>query len=323
MAKLKAQIVTDINNLFVTNGNITAVETSTTLKDILDCTELNDKGDLVGIENRLTTVENTNVTQNLRLDFLEQNNGNNQNLFSTEITYQDSLVDTFFSFRGIQNHFVNITFRIRVIENFQGGSILFSNGQLPQLKSMLEGIIDYQTNQMLNFTVTITNAQGGTDYFRIGNVRFYFIDDSMLGVRILNYQGEPSGMQNGDEIYTSIALHSSYNDITGKISKNLKNGAKGFEDLIPPTQDPKNNLKDTVALPLKDKLVVTKLAENAKPTSTTTKAIEVKKAVTASSTKSTPKKAASTTKTPVKKQIKTVTKPKVENQKPTKPIRKK
>ena len=318
MAKTKTQIKGEINNRFVTNGNIRAVDTSATLKDILDCTELNDKGDLVGIENRLNSVESVNLTQNSRLTFLEQNNRNSQDLFSIEITHQDSNVDAFFSFRGIYKHFVNITFRIRVTESFQDGKIIFSNNQLPELKSLLEGIIDQKTNQMLNFLVTITNIEMGNTIFRIGNLNLHFIDDQTLGVRILNYQNEPSGMKNGDEIYTSIALHSHYNDKAGRIANNLKNRKKDFEDLFTPT----NNPKGTVVLPPSDKVTVTRPVKDVKTNSVITKTKEVNKPV--SSIKVPVKKTTtSRVKIPINKQTITATKPKEVTQNPTKPTRKK
>jgi hypothetical protein len=340
MAKLKSQIVTEINNLFVTQGNITAVETSTTLKDILDCVELNDKGDLTGIESRLTSVESVNGTQNSRLTVLELNS-NNQGRFSFEATFQNPTVNGFFSFRGLTNHFVNVTLRIRIMESFSG-TITFSSGQLAELKSMIDGTIDYASNYLLNFLVTITNEQVATqvdNYFRIANLNLHFLDDNTLIIRVQNYQNEPVGLNSGDEIYTSIALHSKYMDVTGKIMEDINKDLKDPLDVfVANPKDPKTGLKGTVVTGSKDAGNAINPPKKTDPILTLIKAKATPKTTpkgknpprkTNTSTVSGDKKSASptkttaTAKTPTKKTTKAAPKPKVITKKPTKPIRKK
>ncbi len=252
MAKSRAQIITDINNKFVTNGNIRAVDTNTTLKDILDCIELNDKGDLTGIGNRLTNVEQENLIQNNRLNVLEANmNTNDLSLFSKAFTAQGGSANGMFSFRGIQNHFVNITLRLRFLSGAED-VITFVDNNLIEVKSMLQGIIDFEANYMLNFLVTIVNNQGGTQIlgdFRIANMNLHFQDEQTLVIRLQNYQNIPSTLQLGDEIYTSIAIHSVYSDPTGKITegihKELKNPAEVFVNDPKKTINPKDKLTNS------------------------------------------------------------------------------
>lgn len=179
-AKTKAQIILDINNKIVSNGNIKAVDTNAILKDILDCTELNQSGPATGIP-------------------------------TFSFASKAPLIDTRgaelnYSIRGIAESFANITFKI-LIKETNVNDLKFTNNNI-QIAKALNTIIDLGQSNQMDFLVKIKRVQSAPTNgrrFVVANMSFA-ITDKNFSIKI-DSQEANDNLFVGDQIFTSIAVH--------------------------------------------------------------------------------------------------------------------
>lgn len=178
-AKNKTVIIQEIDTIIKTGGDIKATDTNTILKDILDCVELNEQGAA----------------------------GSSTFAFESKTTLKDphgALLD--YSIRGIEKSFANITFKIQIKEN-NVNDLKFPNDN-PQIMKALDSIIDSGQSNQMDFLVKIKKTQtGSTDgkKFRVGSLNF-FITKDLFSIKIES-QEINDNLFNGDQIFTSIAIH--------------------------------------------------------------------------------------------------------------------
>ncbi len=258
MAKTKNQIVSDINSIFVTNGDITAIETNGILKDILDCEELNAQGDFTTILNRLTTIEGVDTIQNIRLNNLEAAPSGLRSfayLFRKQST--NGVAELVISVRGIRGLFANIMLHIRFLPDAQGTELVQSLNYVfeypnDELFIFFNEIINPNINGELDFLVKIKSAQQPTPTgkrFKMANMNFN-VNNTFIAIGIEPHEYEDFIIAN-DVIYTTITLHTPLEipdiffptfNATGKLNSDgtitpPKGGVKTVTDPIPPPKD--------------------------------------------------------------------------------------
>jgi len=178
-AKNKVDIIQEIDTIIKTGGDIKATDTNTILKDILDCVELNDQG---------TTGASTFAFES-----------------KTTLTDPHGAVLNY-SIRGIEKSFANITFKILIKEN-NVNDLKFPNDN-PEIIKRLEPIINPELSNQLDFLVKIKREKpASTDgkKFRVGSLSFV-ISKELISIKIESQ--EPNDfLLNGDQVFTSIAIH--------------------------------------------------------------------------------------------------------------------
>lgn len=178
-AKNKVVIIKEIDNIIKPAGDIKAVDTNTILKDILDCVELN---------NPSTTGISTFA-------------------FESKTTLIDSRgAQLDYSIRGIEKSFANITFKIQIKET-NVNDLKFPNDN-PEILKALDSIIDPAQTSQMDFLVKIKRTQTApTDgkKFRVGSLSFV-ITKELFSIKIES-QEVNDNLFNGDQIFTSIAIH--------------------------------------------------------------------------------------------------------------------
>lgn len=178
--KPKAAIKTDIDNKIITNGDIKAIDTNAILKDILDCQELN---------NPVTT-----------FSFKGKDVKSNPSDFG-QLNY---------SVRGVVGSFANFTFKITVGRGFEFFDFPNDNKELVKI---LKNIIDPAQSNQLNFLVKAGPPQSdstSTGNFKVANLNLLVTDDKFsFRIKCLNLGaiGANSALNEGDVIFTSIAIH--------------------------------------------------------------------------------------------------------------------
>ncbi len=190
--KSKQEILNTIDTRIISNGNILATETNAILHDMMDFSDSGMKElntNITNIDRRVTILEGE--TSGSGLDgftvfddkpLLDKN----QNLF-------------WYSFRGIEKHFVNFTFRLLIQK---GDNQILEFDAPSRIFEKLQGIIVHQEESQ-QFVVAVRNKERGKNF--PVSISFFF---SEKGVRIhLISLGNDNGIGPGDSIYTSIALH--------------------------------------------------------------------------------------------------------------------
>ena len=178
-AKNKGDIILEIDQIIKTGGDIKAVDTNTILKDILDCVELNEQS---------TTGVSTFAFAS-KMALIDRR--------GAELNY---------SIRGIEGSFANITFKILIKES-NVNDLKFPNDNSRILKA-LDPIIDSTQNNQLDFLVKIANEQTASTTrkkFRVGSLSFAITKD-LFSIKI-DSQEIQDNLLNGDQIFTSIAIH--------------------------------------------------------------------------------------------------------------------
>ncbi len=174
-AKTKTQIITEINKKIITNGDIKAVDTNAILKDILDCTELNSQG------GNLSTFSFQSTAP------LLDNRGGSLS----------------YSLRGIIDSFVNITFRIAILEtNVNNLTFLHDN---IAMANVLKSILEPKLANQIDFLVKIENRAQTGKPFRVGSLNFSYTDKEFF-IKI-DSQEANDNLLNGDQIFASFAVH--------------------------------------------------------------------------------------------------------------------
>jgi hypothetical protein len=177
VAKSKTQIITDINNKIIANGNIKALDTNVILKDILDCTELNSSATISTFSYKSATPLNDKKGGRLS-----------------------------YSLRGVVDSFVNITFKIEILESGVN-NLTFTHNNVKifdSLKSIIENP-DIATN--IDFLVKIENVSNPSTNrrFRVGSLNFNY-NQTSFNIKI-DSQEINDNLLNGDQIFTSFAVH--------------------------------------------------------------------------------------------------------------------
>ncbi len=184
--KSKVQIKTAIDSKIIANGNITAVDTNSILKDILDCAELN-------------SLPNESNIKSFSFQ------GKSTDRRGAELDY---------SFRGISELFVNVTLNITIKENNVNNLIFKFEDQ--DIFSELSAIIKNNNKENpLDFIVKIRNKNTEGIYktikqipktFRIGNLNFLL---SSTAFNIIVESQEPNDKLFAEDIIsTSFIIHS-------------------------------------------------------------------------------------------------------------------
>ncbi|AUP79063.1 hypothetical protein [Flavivirga eckloniae] len=174
-AKTKAQIVTNIDKKIITNGNIKAVDTNTILKDILDCKELNGQSSSVSTFSFASTAA------------IRDNRGGTLN----------------YSLRGVKDSFVNVTFKIAVLET-NVNSWAFAHNT-PAIANALKSIMAPKLGFQIDFLVKIENQQlAANKPFRVGSLNFTY-NTNNFNIKIDSQDGDK--LFNGDQIFASFTLH--------------------------------------------------------------------------------------------------------------------
>lgn len=177
--KTKTQIIADINRKIITNGDIKAVDTNAILKDILDCKELNEQS-----TTNLSTFSFQSTTP------LIDNKGG-------RLSY---------SLRGIVDSFVNITFRIAILEN-NVNNLTFLHNDVKILEALKTIIEDSNIGSDIDFLVKIKRKQSTStsNKFRIGSLNFNCTEKEFL-IKIES-QELNDNLFNGDQIFASFSIH--------------------------------------------------------------------------------------------------------------------
>jgi hypothetical protein len=177
--KNKVDIILEIDQIIKTGGDIKAVDTNTILKDILDCVELNEHG----------------------------RSGASTFAFASKTALIDRRgAQLDYSIRGIVGSFANITFKI-LIKETNVNELNFPNDNSQILKA-LEPIIDSEQSNQIDFLVKIKNEQIASTTgkkFRVGSLNFVITKD-LISI-IIDSQELKDNLFNGDQIFTSFAIH--------------------------------------------------------------------------------------------------------------------
>jgi hypothetical protein len=175
--KSKSQIITDINAKIITNGDIKATDTNAILKDILDCTELNGQ-----------TTTNLSTFSFKSKTALKDNRG-------ATLSY---------SLKGIKDLFVNITFKIAILET-NVNNLTFVHNDAAIAKA-LKSIISQKLGSQIDFLVKIESKQAASDIlFRVGSLNFV-CDNKAFKMKI-DSQLPNDNLRKGDEVFASFAVH--------------------------------------------------------------------------------------------------------------------
>jgi len=208
-AKQKIEVVSDIIKIFVTNGNVNAVQTKSVLLDILDCAELNAQPDLTQINAKITSIETVNTAQNVRLTDIE-----NKALTGFSIKNSVILKDTVngaelkFSIRGIKKLFANINLSIKITKPLPVGTI--GSYKFVHNDTALTDILKeiFNVTGGLDSLIKVKSSQAATDSrkFKIANLNFNvdLINNSFL-INIECYEKNETLLKD-DAILTSLAL---------------------------------------------------------------------------------------------------------------------
>ncbi|MFT3794685.1 hypothetical protein [Flavobacterium sp.] len=175
-AKTKGAIAQIIDQVIVTNGNIRAKETNMILKEILDCIELNDKGQS---NVALFDIKGANLTDN-----------------------RGGILN--YSIKGIVSSFANVTLHLGIKES-NAGNFAFKH-EKPELFEVFKAILQQNPKDQLNFLVKLTRkpVRGQVLGFGIANLNLNITKEE-IQIMIEPHQGDK--IISGDTILTSIALH--------------------------------------------------------------------------------------------------------------------
>lgn len=173
--KSKTQIITNIDKKIIKNGDIKAADTNTILKDILDCKELNGQSNVSTFSFKSTTA-------------LKDNRGGSLN----------------YSLRGVNNSFVNVTFKIAILET-NVNNLTFAHNT-PAIANALKNIMNAKLGSQIDFLVKIENKQlAPRKPFRVGSLNFAYTSKNFV-IKI-DSQDLNDNLFNGDQIFVSFTIH--------------------------------------------------------------------------------------------------------------------
>ena len=190
--KSKQEILNTIDTHIISNGNIRAKETNAILHDIVDFSDSGMKElhtNITNIDNRVSILEADTSGGGLKGFTVFENNpllDKNQNLL-------------WYSFRGIEKHFVNFTFRLLIQK---GDSNILKFDTPSRIFEELQGII-VNKEESLQFVVAVKNKERDTNF--PVSISFFFSEKSVR-IQLISL-GNDIQIGPGDSIYTSIALH--------------------------------------------------------------------------------------------------------------------